>query len=199
MGESAECPTAHWGIPNKDGCESAVYNLLGFSHRKFALHLTVGDDAKPHEAWTHLDVDRKAEEHVETELALAQQYYEKAIDLWPDNCGALAYESELYLQKGELTTSWNKLRDLCESYVCGDSPQAVETVSMFQAAGARLPEACSLNALPASEESGGGGGGGMMSSDAGSSTPENPFLLSLVVSGVLAMFLVSDSVVYTGF
>lgn len=169
-----------------------------FAHRKFALHLTVGEDAdQPHEAWTHLDVDRKAEDHVETELALAQQYYEKAIDLWPENCGALAYESELYLQKGELSTSWNKLKGLCENYVCGDSHQAIETVSMFLAAGARLPDACVLNALPSPEEGGGGGGGGgMMSSDA---APENTLLLSVVVSGVFVMFLVSDSVVYTGF
>merc|ERR1711871_1469280 len=33
-GAAAECPTTHWEIPNKDGCESAVYNLLGFCSSK---------------------------------------------------------------------------------------------------------------------------------------------------------------------
>jgi hypothetical protein len=188
-----ECPTYSWNIFYADECESAVYNFLGFAHRKYALELVMGKQSKSHkahDAWSKLDKDRKFAEEPEAELALAKKYYEKALDLWTENCGALAYESELYLQKGELQTSWYKLQDLCDNQWCRESHQAAETIGVFQSAGARLPASC-LDLVPKNVASSGEGFGGdaALESGAHSSLHGSSQFFIAVVSSVFGLLL----------
>ena len=71
-GSRAACPTASVGLYERDECESAVFNYLGF-------------------------VSRKKDE---PDFERAEEYYLKALELWPENCGALEYLAELYATTG---------------------------------------------------------------------------------------------------
>ena len=79
------CPTAYLGLSTTAHCESAVWNYLGFVNRK---------KAPP-------DYDH------------AQTYYDKALALWPANCGALSYVTELHLTTGNTTAARATHADFC--------------------------------------------------------------------------------------
>ena len=63
------CPTAVVDLETTAMCESAVYNYLGFVSRKKS----------------------------EPDYAHAHTYYDTALTLWPGNCGAMSYLTELHL------------------------------------------------------------------------------------------------------
>merc|ERR1719409_1636385 len=79
------CPTAYLSLKTTAKCESAVYNYLGFVNRKKATH----------------DYDH------------AKTYYDKALELWPGNCGAMSYMTELYLTLNNATAASTTHARLC--------------------------------------------------------------------------------------
>ena len=79
------CPTAYLGLDTTTMCESAVFNYLGFVNRKKAAP----------------DYDH------------ARTYYDTALDLWPENCGALAYLTELHLTLNNATAASATHARLC--------------------------------------------------------------------------------------
>ena len=94
------CPTAYLGLDTTTHCESAVYNYLGFVNRKKAAP----------------DYDH------------AQTYYDTALDLWPENCGALSYLTELHLTLNNATAASTTHARLCEE--CDESFAAPLVASM---------------------------------------------------------------------
>ena len=87
------CPTAVVDLETTVMCESAVYNYLGFVSRKKS----------------------------EPDYAHARTYYDTALTLWPGNCGALSYMTELHLTTGNATAARATHADFCGS--C-DGPSA---------------------------------------------------------------------------
>ena len=79
------CPTAYLSLETTAKCESAVWNYLGFVNRKKATP----------------DYDH------------AKTYYDKALELWPANCGALSYMTELYLTLNNATAARATHADFC--------------------------------------------------------------------------------------
>merc|ERR1719409_132522 len=79
------CPTAYLSLKTTAKCESAVYNYLGFVNRKKATP----------------DYDH------------AKTYYDKALELWPGNCGAMSYMTELYLTLNNATAASATHARLC--------------------------------------------------------------------------------------
>merc|ERR1719171_2079979 len=79
------CPTAYLGLDTTTICESAVYNYLGFVSRK---------KSEP-------DYDH------------ARTYYDKALELWPANCGAMSYMTELHLTLNNATAASKTHSRLC--------------------------------------------------------------------------------------
>ena len=79
------CPTAYLGLSTTAHCESAVWNYLGFVNRKKATP----------------DYDH------------AKTYYDKALELWPGNCGALSYMTELHLTLNNATAARATHADFC--------------------------------------------------------------------------------------
>jgi tetratricopeptide (TPR) repeat protein len=79
------CPTAYLSLETTSKCESAVWNYLGFVNRKKAT----------------------------PDYAHAQTYYDKALELWPANCGALSYMTELYLTLNNATAARATHADFC--------------------------------------------------------------------------------------
>ena len=85
------CPTAYLSLETTSKCESAVWNYLGFVNRKK----------------TTPDYDH------------AKTYYDKALELWPANCGALSYMTELYLTLNNATAAATTHARLCAA--CDES------------------------------------------------------------------------------
>merc|ERR1719181_411479 len=85
------CPTAVVDLETTAECESAVYNYLGFVNRK---------KAEP-------DYDH------------ARTYYDTALTLWPGNCGALSYLTELHLTLNNATAASTTHSQLCAA--CDES------------------------------------------------------------------------------
>merc|ERR1711871_845901 len=81
-------------------CESAVYNYLGFVSRKKS----------------------------EPDYAHAHTYYDTALTLWPGNCGAMSYMTELYMTTGNATAAATTHARLCEE--CDESFAAPLVASM---------------------------------------------------------------------
>merc|ERR1719163_1843350 len=79
------CPTAYLGLDTTTMCESAVYNYLGFVSRKKS----------------------------EPDYAHAHTYYDTALTLWPGNCGAMSYMTELYLTLNNATAAATTHARLC--------------------------------------------------------------------------------------
>ena len=88
---SGMCPTAGIGLDTTAECESAVYNWLGFVSRK-----------KPVPAYDH-----------------ARTYYDAALELWPENCGAWEYLTELHLTLSNATAAAKTYATLCAT--CDES------------------------------------------------------------------------------
>ena len=76
-GSAGSCETSYVGLDSRDECRSATLNYLGFVNRKKAVP----------------DYDH------------AEDYYLEALDLWPQNCGALEYLAELYETTGNATAA----------------------------------------------------------------------------------------------
>ena len=74
---AGSCETSRVGLDSRDECRSATLNYLGFVNRKKAVP----------------DYDH------------AEDYYLEALDLWPQNCGALEYLAELYETTGNATAA----------------------------------------------------------------------------------------------
>jgi len=85
------CPTAYLGLDTTTMCESAVYNYLGFVSRKKS----------------------------EPDYAHAHTYYDTALMLWPGNCGAMSYMTELYMTTGNATAAATTHARLCAA--CDES------------------------------------------------------------------------------
>ena len=94
------CPTAYLGLDTTTHCESAVYNYLGFVSRKKS----------------------------EPDYAHAHTYYDTALMLWPGNCGAMSYMTELYMTTGNATAASATHARLCEE--CDESFAAPLVASM---------------------------------------------------------------------
>ena len=92
------CPTAYLGLSTTAHCESAVWNYLGFVNRKKATP----------------DYDH------------AKTYYDKALALWPANCGAMSYMTELYLTTGNTTAARATHADFCAACPSEDAVAAME-------------------------------------------------------------------------
>ena len=108
IGHCAEtCPGASCPFGTSvDMCESAVNNNLGYAHRRLG------------------------------EFDEAREYYLEALGLWPGNCGALGYYTELHLQEKNITGAATYLKRMCKT--CGSSTDSwddtQETVAKFDAA-----------------------------------------------------------------
>ena len=108
IGHCAErCPGPYCPFGTSvDMCESAVNNNLGYAHRKLG------------------------------EFDEAREYYLEALELWPGNCGALGYYTELHLQEGNMTGAATYLQRMCKT--CGSSTDSwgdtQDTVAKFDAA-----------------------------------------------------------------
>merc|ERR1719247_3938573 len=85
------CPTAAVDLETTAECESAVYNYLGFVNRKKAA----------------------------PDYAHARTYYDTALTLWPGNCSALSYLTELHLTLNNATAASKTHSLLCEE--CDES------------------------------------------------------------------------------
>lgn len=96
------CPTSGSNLHAVSECKSATYNLLGFSSRKK----------------NNPDFHR------------AHEYYKEAIGLWPANCGALGYLTELYLQTGNTTKAQQTYESLCAT--CGVHDSATQYITSLQ-------------------------------------------------------------------
>ena len=83
--DDGTCPTSVVDLETTAECESAVYNYLGFVNRKKAA----------------ADYDH------------AQTYYDKALELWPGNCGAMSYLTELHLTLNNATAASATHARLC--------------------------------------------------------------------------------------
>ena len=94
------CPTAVVDLETTAECESAIYNYLGFVNRKKATP----------------DYDH------------AKTYYDKALALWPGNCGAMSYMTELHLTLNNATAASTTHARLCEE--CDESFAAPLVASM---------------------------------------------------------------------
>merc|ERR1711871_1936625 len=75
-------------------------------------------------------------------LTLAESYYKEALTLWPSNCGAIGYLSELYMTMGEHAMAISQLDELCS--VCGASHSSgAHAIDMVGAVPSlALPSAC---------------------------------------------------------
>jgi len=89
--DDGTCPTSVVDLETTAECESAVYNYLGFVNRKKAAP----------------DYDH------------ARTYYDKALELWPANCGALSYLTELHLTLNNATAASATHSQLCAA--CDES------------------------------------------------------------------------------
>ncbi|CAH0373544.1 unnamed protein product [Pelagomonas calceolata] len=98
--DDGPCPTAVVDLETTAECESAVYNYLGFVNRKKAAP----------------DYDH------------ARTYYDKALELWPGNCGAMSYMTELHLTLNNATAASTTHARLCEE--CDESFAAPLVASM---------------------------------------------------------------------
>ena len=85
------CPTAVVDLETTAMCESAVWNYLGFVSRK---------KSEP-------DYDH------------ARTYYDTALTLWPGNCGAMSYLTELHLTLNNATAASKTHSQLCAA--CDES------------------------------------------------------------------------------
>lgn len=83
------CPTTIVGLDTTAHCQSAVWNYLGFVSRK-----------------------KEVPDYVH-----AATYYRTALDLWPENCGAMAYSMELFLTTGNATAARAMHTAFCDA--CG--------------------------------------------------------------------------------
>jgi hypothetical protein len=75
-------------------------------------------------------------------LTLAESYYQQALSLWPENCGAMGYLSELYMTSGMHEKALPVIDELCSE--CGASHEAASYAKELveAAAGIVLPESC---------------------------------------------------------
>jgi hypothetical protein len=94
--DQANCPTSDYGLDTIAQCQSATLTMIAFSERK---------EADP-------DFDK------------SEEYYQTAISVDPNNCGARSYLVELYLQKDEETNAKLAFADLCGK--CGGANPATE-------------------------------------------------------------------------
>ncbi|KAH8064991.1 hypothetical protein JL722_1883 [Aureococcus anophagefferens] len=88
-GDDGSCMTSYLGLDTADECKSATLNYLGFVNRK----KTTPDYGE------------------------AEAYYAEALDLWPENCGALNYLAELYVTTGDDDAAAETFAELCDT--CG--------------------------------------------------------------------------------
>lgn len=102
-GGGSDCPTAGVGLYSNTTCVSATYNYLGFVERK-----------------------KTAPDYVASE-----EYYRKSISLWPSNCGALSYLTELYLTIENETLADETLQTLCDR--CGTADESADVESALEA------------------------------------------------------------------
>jgi hypothetical protein len=111
-----DCPTNVKGVDinDPDKCKSAVFNYLGYAKRK----------------------------HTVPDLAKAEEYYNKALTLWPGNCGAQAYRSELELQKSQQTSARKMLNAACSSCAVGSDCALKAAVDLFIKGGVQLSDQC---------------------------------------------------------
>ena len=63
----------------------------------------------------------------------SEEYYRKAIDLWPSNCGALSYLTELYLTLGNETMAVRTVESLCDR--CGNEDESSDVEDALDAFG----------------------------------------------------------------
>ena len=54
----------------------------------------------------------------------ALEYYDDALALWPENCDALSYKTELYVETSNRTKALETLTTLCQT--CGVQELATE-------------------------------------------------------------------------
>ena len=88
----------------------------------------------------HVRVGREQQPRVRAPQARrvrrAREYYLEALGLWPGNCGALGYYTELHLQEKNITGAATYLKRMCKT--CGSSTDSwddtQETVAKFDAA-----------------------------------------------------------------
>lgn len=85
-GTAASCQTRSVGLYTESECNSATWNYLGFATRSKS----------------------------EPEYGRAKIYYTEALSLWPENCGAMAYLTELYLTVGNATMAQETYDRFCE-------------------------------------------------------------------------------------
>ena len=104
------CPTRNQGFKSKETCRSACLTLLGFAQRKK----------------TPPDFDS------------AEKYYKTAIREWPQNCGALGYLTEYYLQTKNISWASKTLDTVCDR--CSNDPTLVNTtLNYFSKHGYEVP------------------------------------------------------------
>eukprot|EP00617_Octactis_speculum_P019691 CAMPEP_0185754602 /NCGR_PEP_ID=MMETSP1174-20130828/13229_1 /TAXON_ID=35687 /ORGANISM="Dictyocha speculum, Strain CCMP1381" /LENGTH=393 /DNA_ID=CAMNT_0028432883 /DNA_START=23 /DNA_END=1204 /DNA_ORIENTATION=+ len=121
------CPTKLVGIDDADECESAVYNYLGYVHRK--------KDTPDYEA--------------------AEEYYTEALQLWSSNCGALEYLTELYVDRSNETYATKTLTQLCTD--CGHSDATTKAaISYLKASDMGVPsiDVCNTNNATKDDDAG---------------------------------------------
>eukprot|EP00747_Dinoflagellata_sp_TGD_P216202 gnl/TRDRNA2_/TRDRNA2_88781_c0_seq1.p1 gnl/TRDRNA2_/TRDRNA2_88781_c0~~gnl/TRDRNA2_/TRDRNA2_88781_c0_seq1.p1 ORF type:complete len:279 (+),score=33.65 gnl/TRDRNA2_/TRDRNA2_88781_c0_seq1:78-914(+) len=112
-----DCPGSNCPIHDTVAkCQSAVKNWLGYAARKQAT----------------------------PDFAEAERYYDSAIALWPENCGALGYRAELELQKGDVGRAKMRLMELCELSACSGHDAVRESATEFwtRAGLSSLPSEC---------------------------------------------------------
>ncbi|GMH72730.1 hypothetical protein TL16_g05993 [Triparma laevis f. inornata] len=79
-----------------------------------------------------------------TNYTLSESYYLESLLLWPQNCGALGYLTELYASQNDFVKGGNMMDILCDR--CGKDNEAGSLArELFEEEGVVLPEGCVKN------------------------------------------------------
>ena len=134
------CPTTAKGLVTEATCRSGCYTLLGFAERKKSAP------------------DYKS----------AERYYRKALSLWSENCGALNYLTEFYLQTSNATWAGKTLERLCDACYASDRAAVNATLELFRDYGFPVPSiaACGTGGGGDDDSAGSDDDGGALSSAA---------------------------------
>merc|ERR1719424_262933 len=136
--ETFAAPIGTTIIFNKEGDDCDTY--VGGDPYSSATYVIPSHDGVLTFSSSNCDVELKVNV-TSTNYTQSEKYYKESLSLWPSNCGALGYLSELYASQSLFLKASETMSTLCTT--CGkDSESGVYTKEMFAEAGENLPEEC---------------------------------------------------------
>ena len=115
----------------------------------------------------------------------AEAYYQEALQLWPENCGAMGYAAELYMTIGDHSASLSMMDTLCNT--CGSTHRAGDyaRAQINAAAGVSLPASCATTAAPSMTPH----ADGLLSGSGSTAQQAHPSLVLALLCGLLTALI----------